>query len=110
MVGTLMLAGPLTVIPLLCFALAARRLNLSTIGVMQFISPTVQMLLAVTVLGETLTPDKLAAFVCVWVAVLIFIGDSVRQAREVRKKNARGRPSPGFEPATTFSQQTAVTR
>jgi chloramphenicol-sensitive protein RarD len=79
-------SGVITVVPLLAFTLALRRLPLLAVSFIQFVAPTVQMLLAVTVLGETLTPDKLAAFVCVWAAVLIFIGDAVRQARELRRK------------------------
>jgi chloramphenicol-sensitive protein RarD len=84
--GLIAFSGVVTVVPLLTFTLSLRRLPLLAISFLQFISPTVQMLLAVTVLGETLTPDRLAAFVCIWAAVLIFIGDSVWQARELRRK------------------------
>jgi len=84
-------SGIVTVVPLLTFTLALRRLPLLAVSFMQFISPTVQMLLAVYVLGEPpLTPDRLAAFVCIWVAVLIFIGDAIRQ------RKAPGRPSRGL--------------
>lgn len=94
-------SGVITVVPLLTFTLALRRLPLLAISFMQFISPTVQMLLAVTVLGEVLTPDKLAAFVCVWAAVLIFIGDSVRQARQLRRKRKAHPPQrAGLEAVT----------
>ena len=54
---------------------------LLAISFIQFLSPTVQMLIAVTLLGETLTPAMIAAFACIWAAVLIFIGDAVWQVR-----------------------------
>jgi chloramphenicol-sensitive protein RarD len=79
-------SGVVTVVPLLAFTLSLRRLPLLAVSFLQFVAPTVQMLLAVTVLGETLTPEKLAAFVCIWAAVLIFLGDALRQARELRRK------------------------
>jgi chloramphenicol-sensitive protein RarD len=53
------------------------------------------MMIAVTWLGEKLTPDKVIAFACIWVAVAIFIADAVAQARGKRKPNAQGRPSLG---------------
>jgi chloramphenicol-sensitive protein RarD len=75
----LLLAGPVTAIPLLCFAAAARRLPLSTIGFMQYISPTLQFLLAVTVYGEPFDRARAGAFACIWVAVALFGFDSVRR-------------------------------
>ncbi|QDU18321.1 EamA family transporter RarD [Urbifossiella limnaea] len=81
----LAVSGVVTVTPLLLFTLSIRRLPLLAVSFIQFVSPTVQMLLAVTVLGETLTPDRVAAFVCVWVAVAVFVGDAVWQARESRR-------------------------
>ena len=73
----LALAGPLTVIPLLFFALAARRLNLTTVGMMQFIAPTLQFLVGVYN-GEVLTPAHLVCFACIWTAVLLFSWDAWR--------------------------------
>ncbi len=79
MVGTLMLAGPLTVIPLLCFALAARRLSLSTIGVMQFISPTIAFGVGLAY-GERLTTAHVVCFALIWTAVTVFSLDAWRQS------------------------------
>jgi chloramphenicol-sensitive protein RarD len=85
--GLLALSGVVTIMPLIAFNLALRRLPLLAISFMQFISPTVQMLLAIYVLGEpALSPDRLAAFICVWLAVLIFILDAARHGRANRKK------------------------
>ena len=55
-----MFSGIVTVVPLLTFTLSLRRLPLLAISFMQFLSPTVQMLIAVTLLGETLTPAMIA--------------------------------------------------
>lgn len=84
-VGTsamLMLAGPLTVLPLLMFALAARRLRLSTIGVMQFIAPTLQFLVGLAY-GEVLTGPHIVCFTLIWIAVVLFSGDAWRRSRRV---------------------------
>lgn len=75
----LMLAGPLTVLPLLFFALAARRLPLSLIGFLQFIAPTLQFLMGLYY-GETLTLAHLLCFGLIWTAVLFFIADAWRQS------------------------------
>ena len=80
MMGGLMLAGPLTVVPLLCFALAARRLRLSTIGIMQFIVPTLQFLVGLAY-GEQLTVPHAVCFTLIWIAVIIFSWDAWRSTR-----------------------------
>lgn len=73
----LVLAGPVTVVPLLCFALAARRLTLTTVGFMQFIAPTLQFLIGVYY-GERLTLPHLVCFACIWTAVTLFSVDAFR--------------------------------
>jgi chloramphenicol-sensitive protein RarD len=78
--AVLMLAGPFTVLPLLAFALAARRLRLSTIGIMQFISPTLQFGIGLAY-GEVLTPAHVVCFALIWVAVAAFSFDAWRFAR-----------------------------
>jgi chloramphenicol-sensitive protein RarD len=77
--GLLMLAGPLTVLPLLFFALAARRLPLSLIGFLQFIAPTLQFLMGLYY-GEILTIAHILCFGLIWIAVLFFITDAWRQS------------------------------
>jgi chloramphenicol-sensitive protein RarD len=77
MSGTLMLAGPFTVMPLLCFALAARRLSLSAIGVMQFIAPSLQFLVGLAY-GEVLTVPHIICFALIWTAVSLFSWDAWR--------------------------------
>jgi chloramphenicol-sensitive protein RarD len=80
--GILLLAGPLTVTPLLFFALAAKRLNLSTVGMMQFIAPTLQFLVAVYY-GEELTTAHIICFSLIWIAVAVFSVDAWRTNRAV---------------------------
>jgi chloramphenicol-sensitive protein RarD len=86
-------SGIVTIVPLLTFTLSLRRLPLLAISFMQFISPTVQMLIAVLWLGEKekMTPETIAAFACIWAAVAIFILDALWQAR---RKPATLNPGP----------------
>ncbi|HSQ55665.1 MAG TPA: EamA family transporter RarD [Gemmata sp.] len=88
--GLILFSGIVTVVPLLTFTLALRRLPLLALSFMQFISPTVQMLLAVWLLGEVLTAEQIAAFACVWAAVAIFIADAVLQAKRKRSDASLG--------------------
>lgn len=81
----LLLTGLATYFPLLWFSAAAKRLKLSTLGVMQYMNPTIQFLLAVFVLGEALTMDKLLTFSLIWLSVAIYTIDSVKQTRKLEK-------------------------
>ncbi len=76
----LIIAGPLTVVPLVCFAIAARKLPLTIIGFMQFIAPTLQFLVGVAY-GEVLTTAHLVCFVFIWSAVGLFSFDVIRANR-----------------------------
>ena len=76
----LVLAGPLTVVPLLMFAIAARRLTLTVIGFMQFIAPTLQFIVGIFY-GEVLTPAHIVCFGCIWAAVAIFSIDAFYQQK-----------------------------
>ncbi len=77
----LMLSGPVTTVPLLFFAAAARRLRLSTLGILQYLSPTLQFLLAVAAFGEPFSSAQLLSFACIWAAIAIYATDSLRAAR-----------------------------
>lgn len=85
----LLLAGPLTVIPLLLFTVAARRLTLATVGFMQFIAPTLQFLTGLYY-GEQLTTAHVVCFALIWVAVTLFSIDALRSNR---KKPLQARPA-----------------
>lgn len=72
-------AGVLTAVPLLCFALAARRMDYSTLGFIQFLGPTIGFFLGLMVFHEPLRPVQLASFVLIWVAVGLFSWDLLRR-------------------------------
>lgn len=73
--------GVLTAVPLLFFNLGARRIKLSTVGLMQFISPSCMFLLAVVAYGEPFAVDQLWTFVLIWTALAIYSIDSLRGFR-----------------------------
>lgn len=70
-IALLLLAGPLTATPLILFAMGARRLRMSTIGVLQFIAPTVQLFIGIA-MGEAFTVGHAVTFGLIWTGVLIF--------------------------------------
>ena len=72
-------AGVLTAIPLLLFAVAARRMDYSTLGFVQFLSPTIAFVLALTVFDEPLRPVQLASFVLIWAAIALFSRDLLKR-------------------------------
>ncbi|HUS30236.1 MAG TPA: EamA family transporter RarD [Kofleriaceae bacterium] len=76
LVGT----GVITVVPLVLFTSAARRLPLSTVGFLQYLAPTGQFLLAVLAFGEPLAHDRLMAFAWIWAGLAAFSIDRARQA------------------------------
>lgn len=77
---SIMLGGVLTAIPLLMFAIAARKLPYSLLGFMQFIAPSIVFILGLTVFGEELKPVQIACFACIWAAAAIFIWDLVARS------------------------------
>lgn len=88
----LALAGPVTVVPLLLFALAARRLRLSTMGFLQYIGPTGQLLLGLFY-GEAFTLAHAICFSLIWAALLLISVDAVRKNRAERSaRNSAGVP------------------
>jgi chloramphenicol-sensitive protein RarD len=74
-------AGIATAIPLLLFAAAARRIPLSTVGLLQYLTPLMQLAVGVFVYDEPMPPARLAGFVIVWIALAVFTADSLRHAR-----------------------------
>lgn len=69
---TLALGGVATAVPLMLFGIAARRLPLSTLGLMQYVAPTMVLLEAVLIFGEVLDPARLAAFCCIWAGLAVY--------------------------------------
>ncbi|MFV0625616.1 EamA family transporter RarD [Sphingomonas sp. ac-8] len=73
----LMLAGAVTTVPLLLFAAAARELRLATLGLLQFLAPSLQFLLAITLFGERLDAQKLLSFGLIWAGLAVYVGGSL---------------------------------
>jgi chloramphenicol-sensitive protein RarD len=80
--GWLLLAGPLTAIPLLLFAAGARRIPLGTLGILQYISPSLQMLLGVWLYGEAFEPARAVGFYLIWLALVVYSLDSLWNSRK----------------------------
>ncbi len=76
--------GMVTLLPLVLFASAVRRLNLSTIGLMQYLAPSMTFLLAVFLFDEPFTPDHAITFACVWTALALFTVAGWRSYRQTR--------------------------
>jgi len=77
----LLAAGAVTVAPLLCFLEAGLRLKLATLGIVQYITPTMQFLLGVFVFHEHFDPERGVTFVLIWLALAIYTLDALRQHR-----------------------------
>jgi len=75
-------AGPITAVPLLWFATAARRLRYSTLGILQYVAPTCQLALAVLAYGEPFTERHAATFLLIWTAVVLYAADALRGRRD----------------------------
>ncbi len=72
----LLLTGPATAAPLLMFAYAVQRLRLTTIGMLQYLSPSIAFLLAITAFGEPINPVRLLSFGLIWLSLAIYSADS----------------------------------
>ncbi|MAN63592.1 MAG: protein RarD [Parvibaculum sp.] len=81
----LILAGPMTVIPLFLFNYGAQRIRLATLGLMQYLAPTVQLVIAVWMYGETLTDTHLVTFGLIWAGLALFSWDTWWRERELRR-------------------------
>jgi chloramphenicol-sensitive protein RarD len=74
--------GAVTAIPLICFGAAATRVSMTTIGVMQYFTPTIQFALGVLVFHEPMPPMRLAGFILIWIALALFTFEVVKHRRE----------------------------
>src|SRR5829696_4096574 len=77
-------AGPVTAIPLLLFGAAARRLPLSTVGLLQYLAPVLQFGFGVLLFHEPMPAARLAGFALVWLALAVFTVEGLRRSRRVR--------------------------
>jgi chloramphenicol-sensitive protein RarD len=79
--GYLMLVGPVSTVPLLCFASGARRLPFTTLGFLQYLAPSLSFTLAVVFFGEPFGKAQAVTFGLIWVALALYSLDLVRQQR-----------------------------
>lgn len=77
----LALGGPVTTIPLLLFVAAARRLPLSTVGILQYIAPITQFLIGAFIYNEEVPVSRLIGFILIWIALILYTGESILQNR-----------------------------
>ncbi|WP_328329727.1 EamA family transporter RarD [Kribbella sp. NBC_00382] len=99
-----LLTGPLTAIPLLLFGAAATRISMTTLGLLNYLTPVIQFLLGTLVFHEHMSPIRWAGFTLVWLALAIFTTDSLTHHRRTRPTDPRaGSPvaSPSAPESTT---------
>ncbi len=77
-------AGPITSIPLLMFAAGARRIPLSLVGVLQYITPSLQLLFGVWLYGEQLDGDRLNGFIVIWCALALYSAEGLWRTFKIR--------------------------
>ncbi|MBV7259566.1 EamA family transporter RarD [Erythrobacter crassostreae] len=82
--AAIVFSGVVTAVPLLLFAIAAKRMNYSTLGFIQYLAPTIVFLLGLTVFGEELRPVQLGSFLLIWTAVAIFLFDLWARSRKAK--------------------------
>ena len=81
---SIVLGGVLTAVPLLLFAIAARRMDYSTLGFIQFLAPTIVCVLGLTVFDKPLQQAEIFSFVLIWIALAIFVWDLLAMRRATR--------------------------
>lgn len=74
-------AGPITAIPLLLFAAGARRIPLSMLGLIQYVTPTLQLLIGVVIYGEPFGHDRLLGYGAIWAALAVYSLEGILNAR-----------------------------
>ena len=81
----LIMAGPLTAIPLLLFASGARKIPLSILGLLQYLSPTIQFVLGVWLFHEAFSSDRMLGFLMIWAALALCAGEGLWRSRASKK-------------------------
>ena len=83
----LLLSGPATAIPLILYAMGAKRLMLSTIGILQFLVPTMLFLISIFVFKEPLRDGQVIAFIMIWIAISLYVISLMRDHKEAGKRH-----------------------
>lgn len=84
----LLAAGPITAIPLLLFAAGARRIPMATLGLLQYIAPSLQLLLGVWLYHESFSPERLIGFGAIWAALLLYSAEGLHTSFMKDKQGA----------------------
>jgi len=84
--GLLAASGVITAIPLVCFAAAALKLPLTTLGFFQYLAPTITFFIAIFVYGEPFRWAQSITFGCIWVALLIFSTEALYYQRRLQRR------------------------
>lgn len=95
--GFLILGGAITAIPLVLFSYGVRRVPLSTVGILQYVGPTLQLLFGVFVFHEPFTQIQLVGFALIWAALFVYAGEGLWRGRRARLNAAlteSGAPAP----------------
>ncbi|WP_234527742.1 MULTISPECIES: EamA family transporter RarD [unclassified Streptomyces] len=104
-------AGLVTALPLVCFGAAAIRVPLSTLGLLQYLTPVFQFLLGILYFHEEMPPERWAGFVLVWAALVLLTWDALRTARRsavaLRARTARERAAASGGATTTAATAVA---
>ena len=95
----MVVAGVATAVPLLLFAAPANRVPMVGLGILQYLAPILQLACGVLIFHEPMPPARLAGFGLVWVALIIFSADALRQGR---KRTAAGPTAATVEPAAAL--------
>lgn len=77
MMLTIAISGPLTALPLMGFAAGVKRLSLTTVGVVQYISPTITFLCGVFYFREPVNAGLLLVFCCIWLGLVLYLADGL---------------------------------
>ncbi|GAB2509578.1 EamA family transporter RarD [Pseudoxanthomonas sangjuensis] len=89
----LVVGGAVTALPLVGFAYGVRRIPLSIVGLMQYIAPTLQLLIGVLILGEPFGHERAVGFAAIWLGLLLFAGDGLWRSRGALRVAAEGATS-----------------
>ncbi|MCL7714590.1 EamA family transporter RarD [Stenotrophomonas mori] len=84
----LVFGGVVSAVPLIAFAYGVRRIPLSLVGLLQYIGPTLQLLVGVLVLHESFGFERRVGFALIWLGLLVFVGDAWRRTRRERRARA----------------------
>ncbi len=75
-------AGVITAVPLLCFAASARLVTMATLGILQYLAPTLQFLIGVFIYGEAFSRTQLVGYSFIWLALIVYTVESIRHSRK----------------------------